>query len=118
MKLIALIHEDENGDYWAEVPALPGCISGGDTLTEASANISEAAEGLIAIIREDINLKGASPDLLPLANLLAKAEPDEDPAIYNSVLAYNYFQLFSTEFERIRIEMDTTGIPHLAELAI
>ena len=31
MKLIALIHEDENGEYWAEVPALPGCISGGDT---------------------------------------------------------------------------------------
>ena len=118
MKLIALIHEDENGEYWAEVPALPGCISGGDTVPEASANIKEAAEGLLEIIREDIEEKGTSPDLWPLARLLAEAEPEGDPAIYISVLTHNYFQLSSDEFQRIRVELDTTGVPQLAELAV
>ena len=43
-KLTAVIHESEEGGYWAEVPALPGCVSEGDTLAETKANIREAAE--------------------------------------------------------------------------
>ena len=44
-KLTAVIHEAEEGGYWAEVPALRGCYSQGDTLAETKANIREAAEG-------------------------------------------------------------------------
>ena len=44
-KLTAIIHEAEEGGYWAEVPALPGCVSEGETRKEIEANIREAAEG-------------------------------------------------------------------------
>ncbi|ADE15925.1 protein of unknown function UPF0150 [Nitrosococcus halophilus Nc 4] len=44
MKLKVLIHAAEEGGYWAEAPALPGCVSEGDTLEEVLANIREAAE--------------------------------------------------------------------------
>ncbi len=49
MKLRVLIHPAEEGGYWAEVPALPGCVSEGDTFEEALANIREAAEGWIEV---------------------------------------------------------------------
>lgn len=45
MKLKILIHPAEEGGFWAEVPALPGCVSEGDTLEETLANVREAAEG-------------------------------------------------------------------------
>ena len=44
MKLKAIIHHAEEGGFRAEVPALRGCVSEGDTLKEAIANIREAAE--------------------------------------------------------------------------
>lgn len=44
MKIRVLIHEAEEGGYWAEVPALPGCFSQGETLDEMLANIREAIE--------------------------------------------------------------------------
>jgi predicted RNase H-like HicB family nuclease len=44
MKLKVLVHEAEEGGYWAEVPALPGCFSEGDTLPEMLANIREAID--------------------------------------------------------------------------
>lgn len=37
----AIVYEEE-GSYWAEVPALPGCFSSGDTMEELRTNISEA----------------------------------------------------------------------------
>ena len=45
MTLSAVIYRDESGAYCAEIPALPGCWSDGDTFEEARANIREAAEG-------------------------------------------------------------------------
>jgi predicted RNase H-like HicB family nuclease len=42
MKYRVLIEQDEDGFYVAEVPALPGCVSQGDTREEALANIREA----------------------------------------------------------------------------
>jgi len=49
MKLKILIHPAEEGGFWAEVPALPGCVSEGDTLEETLANVREAAEGWLEI---------------------------------------------------------------------
>jgi len=40
----AVIHEAEEGGYWATVPAFPGCVSEGETIEETEANIREAAE--------------------------------------------------------------------------
>jgi predicted RNase H-like HicB family nuclease len=45
MKLKVLVHPAEEGGFWAEVPALPGCVSEGETWDETIANIREAAEG-------------------------------------------------------------------------
>ena len=38
----AIIHHDEEGGYWAEVPALPGCYTDGDTVEEVTANLPKA----------------------------------------------------------------------------
>jgi predicted RNase H-like HicB family nuclease len=37
----------EDGSYVAECPAIPGCISEGDTVEESLANIKEAIEGCL-----------------------------------------------------------------------
>jgi predicted RNase H-like HicB family nuclease len=42
MKLKAIIHEAEEGGFWAEVPALPGCSTQGDTLEELTENLKDA----------------------------------------------------------------------------
>lgn len=39
-----LVHESEEGGYWAECPALEGCYSQGETLDELKSNIKEAIE--------------------------------------------------------------------------
>ena len=52
MKLLALIEQDETGYYFAEVPALPGCVSQGKTLAEARENIKEAVGGWLAVMND------------------------------------------------------------------
>ncbi len=45
MRHVILIPDLESGGYTVEVPSLPGCISEGDTVEEALANIKEAILG-------------------------------------------------------------------------
>lgn len=52
IKLQVVIEQDETGYYVAEVPALPGCVSQGQTMTEAKANIKEAIIGWLAVMNE------------------------------------------------------------------
>ena len=49
MKLKAIIHTAEEGGYWAEVPALPGCVTQGETLAEVKANLREAIAGWLSV---------------------------------------------------------------------
>jgi predicted RNase H-like HicB family nuclease len=49
MKIKVVIHEAEEGGFWAEVPAIPGCATQGDTFEELLANIYEAVEGCLAV---------------------------------------------------------------------
>jgi len=59
MILKAIIHEAEEGGFWAEVPALPGCFTQGETLAELEANIREAIAGwLLAAEPEGGNPSG------------------------------------------------------------
>jgi predicted RNase H-like HicB family nuclease len=44
MKIKAVVHEAEEGGYWAEVPALPGCATEAETLDELMANLKDAIE--------------------------------------------------------------------------
>jgi predicted RNase H-like HicB family nuclease len=58
--LKALIHTAEEGGYWAEVPALPGCVSQGETIEELRSNIREAIEAWL--LAEDAAARSTSAD--------------------------------------------------------
>lgn len=49
MKLKVIVHEAEEGGYWAEVPAIVGCVSQGNTFDELLKNIYEAVEGCLSV---------------------------------------------------------------------
>jgi predicted RNase H-like HicB family nuclease len=49
MKIKAIVHEAEEGGYWAEVPAIPGCATEAETLDDLMANLREAIEGCLAV---------------------------------------------------------------------
>ena len=53
MEYTYVIHKAEEGGYWAEVPALPGCFAQGETLEEVVANLREAVEAHIAALEQD-----------------------------------------------------------------
>jgi predicted RNase H-like HicB family nuclease len=44
MNVKIVVHEAEEGGYWAEVPALPGCASQGESMDELLANMREAIQ--------------------------------------------------------------------------
>ncbi len=49
MKLKVVVHNAEEGGYWAEVPAIPGCMTQGDTFDELLQNLYEAVEGCLSV---------------------------------------------------------------------
>lgn len=53
-----VIHEDPDGGFWGEVPALPGCYSQGETVDELKHNIREAIAGVLEVLKE----QGREPD--------------------------------------------------------
>jgi predicted RNase H-like HicB family nuclease len=44
MTLKAIVHQAKEGGFWAEVPALPGCVTQGETEEEIHRNLLEAVE--------------------------------------------------------------------------
>ena len=58
MKLKVVIREAEGGGYWAEVPAIPGCATQGDTFEELLSNIYEAVEGCLSVENQEVPLSG------------------------------------------------------------
>ena len=48
MNLKVVVHEAEEGGYWAEAPAIAGCVSQGESLEELRKNIQEAIEGCLS----------------------------------------------------------------------
>ena len=51
MKIKAIVHDAEEGGFWAEVPAIPGCATQGDTMDELLRNLHEAIEGCLSMER-------------------------------------------------------------------
>ncbi|MEI7795869.1 MAG: type II toxin-antitoxin system HicB family antitoxin [Methylococcaceae bacterium] len=49
MKLKIIIHPAEEGGFWAEVPAIEGCATQGDTIEELFTNIYEAVEACLSV---------------------------------------------------------------------
>lgn len=51
-KYAVVIHEEPEGGFWAEVPALPGCYSQGDSIPELMNNVREAIAAVLDVMRE------------------------------------------------------------------
>ncbi len=49
MKLRVIVHTAEEGGFWAEVSAIPGCATQGDTFEELLENLYEAIEGCLSV---------------------------------------------------------------------
>ncbi|MGC9504462.1 type II toxin-antitoxin system HicB family antitoxin [Baaleninema sp.] len=52
MKCQVKIHPAEEGGYWAEVPALSGCITEGETWEEVLENLEDAIRGWLEVANE------------------------------------------------------------------
>jgi len=63
MKLKTIIHNAEEGGYWAEIPAIPGCVTQGDSFEELLENIYEAVEACL-LVRGYTN----KPVKIPISN--------------------------------------------------
>ncbi|MGI8467046.1 MAG: type II toxin-antitoxin system HicB family antitoxin [Pyrinomonadaceae bacterium] len=66
MKLKVVVHEAEEGGFWAEVPAIPGCATQGETFEELLQNLYEAVEGCLSVDVSNIPI-GAADRLLEIA---------------------------------------------------
>ena len=53
MEYTILVYKAEEGGFWAEVPALPGCYSQGETIEETMENVKEAIEGHLLALKEE-----------------------------------------------------------------
>ena len=45
----AIIHKADEGGFWAEVPALPGCVTQGQSVDEVTTNLREAIQGWLSV---------------------------------------------------------------------
>ena len=48
-----LAHSAAEGGFWAEVPALPGCLAQGETVEETLTNMQEAAEAHLQALQDE-----------------------------------------------------------------
>ena len=53
MKVKAIIHQAEEGGFWAEVPAMPGCVTQGETEEEVTCNLRDAVELWLSVETTD-----------------------------------------------------------------
>jgi predicted RNase H-like HicB family nuclease len=53
MEYTVILHKAEEGGYWVEVPALPGCFSQGETVEEALTNVREAITAHLEALKEE-----------------------------------------------------------------
>jgi len=56
MKLKVIVHEAEEGGYWAEVPSIQGCATQGETFEELLKNIYEAVEGFLSVDIKEVKV--------------------------------------------------------------
>ena len=56
MKIKVVVHEAEEGGYWAEVPAIPGCATQGENFEDLLRNLYEAVEGCLSVDLEPVEV--------------------------------------------------------------
>ena len=57
MKLKTIIHKAEEGGFWAQIPAIPGCVTQGDSFEELLKNIYEAVEACLSVDVQDCKIQ-------------------------------------------------------------
>ena len=60
------IHPAEEGGFWAEVPAISGCATQGETMEELLTNIYEAVDVCLSVDLEEIEI-GENDKVLEIA---------------------------------------------------
>lgn len=53
MEFTVVMHNAEEGGYWAEIPSLEGCYSQGETVEETIVNVKEAIQAHIIALQEE-----------------------------------------------------------------
>lgn len=53
MQYSVVVHQAEEGGFWVEVPALPGCYSQGESIGETLENVREAIELYLEVLRDE-----------------------------------------------------------------
>ena len=56
MKIKVVVHQAEEGGYWAEVPSIPGCATQGESFEELLKNLYEAVEACLSVDVDEIPL--------------------------------------------------------------
>lgn len=56
MKLKVIVHEAEEGGFWAEVPAIPGCVTQAESHDELLKNLQEAVVGCLSVDLKHIEM--------------------------------------------------------------
>lgn len=66
MKIKVVIHQAEEGGYWAEVPAIPGCMTQGETMQELLQNLYDAVDGCLSVDLKSLTI-GAKDLVMDIA---------------------------------------------------
>jgi predicted RNase H-like HicB family nuclease len=53
MEYTVVVHQAEEGGFWVEVPALPGCYSQGESVEDALENVMEAISLYLETLKEE-----------------------------------------------------------------
>jgi predicted RNase H-like HicB family nuclease len=55
MNVRVIVHQEEDGGYWAEVPSLPGCYTQGDTMEELRENLRDVIQLFLSLDAEPVD---------------------------------------------------------------
>ena len=66
MKFKVIVHEAEEGGFWAELPSIAGCATQGDSFEELLENLYEAIEGCLSVDLSQVSI-GEKDRLLEIA---------------------------------------------------
>ena len=74
--LKAYVHPAVEGGYWAEVPALPGCLTQGETLDEVVENLNDAIQSWLSVqTQESLRANGVQFSVVSTAATSAARFP-------------------------------------------
>lgn len=91
LELIAVIHEDEEVGYWAEIPILEGCVSEGETMGEIRVNIAQATAGVFDAMMERLRA-GQLVGFPSLPKDFAIGDTEQDQA-YSKAVLHNFWEI-------------------------